>query len=217
MCVTVCLCICVVCECLWSVVRCLVDVRACRFSCGCVLYMMLMGRAPFAGNNPSEIFRNTCHGRLGLGRGGASLWDKLPSASRELIVGLMQLDHNLRFTGEQAMNHRWLAMTDEADDKEERAVRAASSSVTGTNGNGERHLQQQQQQRLASQEGARDGSGRRSRQEGSGSTSRSGSRKGSRNSRSGSRSGSGNGSGNGGQSDQSGGVAGSARKGIREW
>lgn len=70
---------------------------------------MLMGRAPFAGNSPSEIFRNTCHGRLGLGRGGASLWDKLPAAARELIVGLMQLDHNLRFTGEQAMEHRWLA------------------------------------------------------------------------------------------------------------
>lgn len=77
--------------------------------------MMLMGRAPFAGNSPSEIFRNTCHGRLGLGRGGASLWDKLPAAARELIVGLMQLDHNLRFTGEQAMSHRWLAMTEEED------------------------------------------------------------------------------------------------------
>lgn len=75
---------------------------------------MLMGRAPFAGNSPSEIFRNTCHGRLGLGRGGASLWDKLPSAARELIVGLMQLDHNIRFTGEQAMNHPWLTMPDEA-------------------------------------------------------------------------------------------------------
>lgn len=75
--------------------------------------MMLMGRAPFAGNSPSEIFRNTCHGRLGLGRGGTSLWDKLPAAARELIVGLMQLDHNLRFTGEQAINHRWLQVPEE--------------------------------------------------------------------------------------------------------
>lgn len=74
---------------------------------------MLMGRAPFAGNSPSEIFRNTCHGRLGLGRGGTSLWDKLPAAARELIVGLMQLDHNLRFTGEQAINHRWLQVPEE--------------------------------------------------------------------------------------------------------
>ncbi|CBN78417.1 asparagine-rich protein [Ectocarpus siliculosus] len=93
------------------------------FSCGCVLYMMLMGRAPFAGNSPSEIFRNTCHGRLGLGRGGASLWDKLPAAARELIVGLMQLDHNLRFTGEQAMEHRWLATP--ADEELGAAVGAA--------------------------------------------------------------------------------------------
>ncbi|CAN0066695.1 unnamed protein product, partial [Ectocarpus sp. 6 AP-2014] len=105
------------------------------FSCGCVLYMMLMGRAPFAGNSPSEIFRNTCHGRLGLGRGGASLWDKLPAAARELIVGLMQLDHNLRFTGEQAMEHRWLATP--ADEELGAAVGAA---------------QQQQQQQQAVQE-----------------------------------------------------------------
>lgn len=74
-----------------------------RFACGCVLYMMLMGRAPFGGADPAEIFRNTCHGRLGLGRGGANHWDKLPAECRDLIVGLMQLDHNLRFTGEQVM------------------------------------------------------------------------------------------------------------------
>ncbi|CAN0094839.1 unnamed protein product [Sphacelaria rigidula] len=73
------------------------------FACGCVLYMMLMGRAPFGGADPAEIFRNTCHGRLGLGRGGANHWDKLPAECRDLIVGLMQLDHNLRFTGEQVM------------------------------------------------------------------------------------------------------------------
>ncbi|CAN0186707.1 unnamed protein product, partial [Pylaiella littoralis] len=112
------------------------------FSCGCVLYMMLMGRAPFAGNNPSEIFRNTCHGRLGLGRGGASLWDRLPSASRELIVGLMQLDHNLRFTGEQALNHRWLSTQHEVE-KEERGrltSAAASSSSSSASNNGDRLL-----------------------------------------------------------------------------
>lgn len=104
--------------------------------------MMLMGRAPFAGNSPSEIFRNTCHGRLGLGRGGASLWDKLPAAARELIVGLMQLDHNLRFTGEQAMSHRWLAMSAEEDDPpapvfvpNERLGAGQASGPTEMNGN----------------------------------------------------------------------------------
>ncbi|CAN0320094.1 unnamed protein product, partial [Ectocarpus sp. 12 AP-2014] len=140
------------------------------FSCGCVLYMMLMGRAPFAGNSPSEIFRNTCHGRLGLGRGGASLWDKLPAAARELIVGLMQLDHNLRFTGEQAMEHRWLATP--ADEELGAAVGAA---------------QQQQQQQQAVQEG------RRRRHGSGGSGSRNGSRSGS-GSRRGSRSSGGSGS-----------------------
>lgn len=70
---------------------------------------MLMGRAPFGGQTPSEIFRNTCHGRLGLGRGGAAAWDRLPETAKTLIVGLMQLDHNLRMTGKQAVEHPWLA------------------------------------------------------------------------------------------------------------
>ena len=131
--------------------------------------MMLMGRAPFAGNSPSEIFRNTCHGRLGLGRGGAGMWDKLPAAARELIVGLMQLDHNLRFTGEQAMSHRWLAMSPEEPGTAGVGRGAATSN--------ERPRQpppplQQQQQQQASQNGG--GSVARRRREGS----RSGSRKG---------------------------------------
>lgn len=125
---------------------------------------MLMGRAPFAGNSPSEIFRNTCHGRLGLGRGGAGLWDKLPSAARELIVGLMQLDHNLRFTGEQAMSHRWLAMPDDQDkldvDGDGEGKGEGSAASKG----------QKQQQQRASQEGGGGGvgaSGGRRRREGS--------------------------------------------------
>lgn len=78
---------------------------------------MLMGRAPFGGATPSEIFRNTCNGRLGLGRGGASLWDRLPADARDLIVGLMQLDHNLRLTGEQALRHSWLLGDDDLAEK----------------------------------------------------------------------------------------------------
>lgn len=146
------------------------SVAADRFSCGCVLYMMLMGRAPFAGNSPSEIFRNTCHGRLGLGRGGASLWDKLPPAARELIVGLMQLDHNLRFTGEQAMSHRWLSMPDDPCKTD------IDGDGEGKGEGGSANNGQQQQQQRVSQEGSGGISGGRRRREGS----KNGSHKGSR-------------------------------------
>ena len=149
----------------------LLSAAADRFSCGCVLYMMLMGRAPFAGNSPSEIFRNTCHGRLGLGRGGASLWDKLPPAARELIVGLMQLDHNLRFTGEQAMSHRWLSMPDDPC-KTDIDGDGEGKGEGGSANNG----QQQQQQQRVSQEGSGGISGGRRRRE----RSKNGSHKGSR-------------------------------------
>lgn len=130
--------------------------------------MMLMGRAPFAGNSPSEIFKNTCHGRLGLGRGGASLWDKLPPAARELIVGLMQLDHNLRFTGEQAMGHRWLAMPDDP---------GTAEAADGGAGDGDRETKEG---------GVATSRGRQQRGGGGGRRRRDGSRKGGRSRSSGS-------------------------------
>lgn len=59
------------------------------------------------------------------------MWDKLPAAARELIVGLMQLDHNLRFTGEQAMKHRWLAESSDEEDETGEIGRSQQQQESG--------------------------------------------------------------------------------------
>ena len=74
------------------------------WSCGVIMYILLSGRPPFAGDSDKEIMEKVSLGEYDLEQ---PPFDKLSSAGKDLIKKLLVMDPKKRISARGALNHPW--------------------------------------------------------------------------------------------------------------
>ncbi|MCQ2816219.1 MAG: protein kinase [archaeon] len=75
------------------------------WSCGVILYLLLVGYPPFDGNTNAEIMDKIKKGKFFLG---GDDWDNISSSAKDLIKKLLVLNPSERITGMEALRHPWI-------------------------------------------------------------------------------------------------------------
>jgi len=76
------------------------------WSCGVILYIMLSGYSPFAGQKSSEIFEEVKKGDFDFDK---PIWNTISHSAKKLIKRMMEYNPNKRITAEQALADPWFA------------------------------------------------------------------------------------------------------------
>mmetsp|Transcript_87273 Transcript_87273/g.281965 ORF Transcript_87273/g.281965 Transcript_87273/m.281965 type:complete len:575 (-) Transcript_87273:162-1886(-) len=79
------------------------------WSCGCMLFIMLCGHAPFHGNSDNETIKLARSAPLNFR---PAFWSHISQEAVDLVRQLLQRDVELRYTAAQALDHVWLHNTD---------------------------------------------------------------------------------------------------------
>ena len=74
------------------------------WSCGVIMYILLSGRPPFAGDNDREIMDKVAKGKYDLE---TNPFDKLSNSAKDLIKKLLIMDPKKRISAQDALNHPW--------------------------------------------------------------------------------------------------------------
>lgn len=82
---------------------------------GVITYILLCGFPPFvsATNNQEELFDQILRGHYEFH---APYWDDISDSARELIVHMIQVDQDKRFSAQEVLDHPWVS-DDEALDR----------------------------------------------------------------------------------------------------
>jgi calcium-dependent protein kinase len=75
------------------------------WSCGVILYMLLSGKAPFAGNSDAAIYEQIL--KLNYSTEGPE-WVRISEEAKDLIKQLLNPDNKMRITAQVALEHKWL-------------------------------------------------------------------------------------------------------------
>ena len=75
------------------------------WSCGVILFILLVGYPPFDGKNTNEIFDNIKEGKLNLD---TSDWDKISNEGKDLVKKLLEKNPNNRISPFDALKHPWI-------------------------------------------------------------------------------------------------------------
>ena len=75
------------------------------WSCGIILYILLVGYPPFDGKNNNEIFDNILKGKLNLE---GNDWTKISNEAKDLIIKLLEKNPKNRITAIEALKHPWI-------------------------------------------------------------------------------------------------------------
>jgi calcium-dependent protein kinase len=76
------------------------------WSCGVILYILLCGAPPFAGDSDQEILEAVKRGRISFN--GVREFDKVTQDVKQLILQLCTLDRAKRINAETAVGHKWI-------------------------------------------------------------------------------------------------------------
>ena len=74
------------------------------WSCGVIMYILLSGRPPFAGDNDKEIMDKVAIGKYDLE---TSPFDKLSKSGKDLIRKLLVMEPSKRISAQEALAHPW--------------------------------------------------------------------------------------------------------------
>ena len=74
------------------------------WSCGVILYIMLVGQPPFGGQNDAEVIKNVKKGEYKIE---GAQFSKISKNAIDLIKKLLELSPNKRIDAETALNHQW--------------------------------------------------------------------------------------------------------------
>ena len=74
------------------------------WSCGVILYIMLVGKPPFTGKNDGEVIRNVIKGVYKIS---GDDFDNISNNAIDLIQRLLTINPNIRINAEEALNHQW--------------------------------------------------------------------------------------------------------------
>jgi len=80
------------------------------WSFGVILYILLGGYPPFHDENQRTLFRKICKGDYTFH---PDYWSGVSNDAKDLIRGLLTVDHTNRLTVQQAIAHPWLGKTPE--------------------------------------------------------------------------------------------------------
>lgn len=72
---------------------------------GVVMYILLSGKVPFPGRNELEIIGNVIKGEFHFNH---ASFESVSPDCKDLIMHLLERDPNLRYSAEEAYNHRWI-------------------------------------------------------------------------------------------------------------
>ena len=75
------------------------------WSCGVILYILLVGYPPFKGNNTTELFENISIGKYSVSSTG---WKKISHSAKDLVCKMLEYDPAKRISSQEAMEHPWI-------------------------------------------------------------------------------------------------------------
>jgi calcium-dependent protein kinase len=76
------------------------------WSCGVLMYVLLVGHPPFMGSDEHKILRRVCRGKFKFPTGDSKV--QLSDEAKDLICGLLELDVEKRLNAIECLNHPWL-------------------------------------------------------------------------------------------------------------
>ena len=74
------------------------------WSCGVILYILLSGKPPFAGDDDNEIMANVTTGQYDLH---CAPFNRISKSAKDLIKKLLIMDKDRRISAHDALNHVW--------------------------------------------------------------------------------------------------------------
>lgn len=81
------------------------------WSMGIITFVLLCGYTPFRSDDQAELIRETTRGRIEFHE---RYWKNVTQEAKDFITSLVQVDPTKRPTAEQALQHPWLALGDDA-------------------------------------------------------------------------------------------------------
>jgi calcium-dependent protein kinase len=81
------------------------DQKCDLWSCGVMMYILLVGYPPFTGNSQKELLTNIVRGIYSLE---GPEWLKVSTEAKDLISKLLELDTKVRYNAEETLGHPWM-------------------------------------------------------------------------------------------------------------
>lgn len=75
------------------------------WSCGVIMYILLVGRPPFRGNNDYETIKLARSGYVDFS---SEKWSRISQEAKEMIGSMLVVDPTKRISIEEAYNHLWI-------------------------------------------------------------------------------------------------------------
>lgn len=81
------------------------DYKCDIWSCGVILYVLLVGYPPFKGSSQKDLLANIVKGEFKIN---GEEWDKVSDEAKDLITKMLELDPRKRLSAEEALRHDWI-------------------------------------------------------------------------------------------------------------
>ena len=75
------------------------------WSCGVIMYVLLVGYPPFSGDSTEEILLNVSRGKVDME---GQEWDEVSSRAKDLVMKLLDYNYESRISAQDAINHNWI-------------------------------------------------------------------------------------------------------------
>lgn len=75
------------------------------WSCGVILYIMLVGFPPFSGSTTSELLDNVGKGKFSMK---SLCWNNVSEPAKDLLKKMLEFEPNKRISAQEAIEHPWI-------------------------------------------------------------------------------------------------------------
>lgn len=75
------------------------------WSCGCILYVLLVGYPPFDAENRDALSKKIKSGKIDLKGDG---WENISPKAKDLVKDMLERKYSKRLSAEEVMNHPWM-------------------------------------------------------------------------------------------------------------
>jgi calcium-dependent protein kinase len=80
------------------------------WSCGVILYIMLVGYPPFSGSTTNELLESVGKGKYTIK---SHEWAKVSTQAKDLVIRMLEIDPAKRISAQEALEHPWVKATDQ--------------------------------------------------------------------------------------------------------